>query len=183
MSSSRYVSSNSIPDSWAANLASAAFFYLTSKKNTKQTKRPQNQNWYFRIALLLFALDTSIYLADKSCTAGSFRNTNACQPSFLLRQWKVAKGKWVNIQLHCNNNNNNEISALSFRQSKATYSLCFTFISSLILMIDSTEIRYDDRNGQSNDKHCNGYNFVRSKILITSFTNNYIIRRCYVNKM
>lgn len=55
---------------------------------------------------------------------------------------------------------------LGYRE-KATHSLRFAFISSLILMVDSAEIRYDDRNRQGNDKHCNRYNgLVGNRIML-----------------
>lgn len=104
ISSSRYVSSNSMPDSWAAKRASAAFFLLTNA---------------------------------------------APLDAFAIRM-RANRAFWKRIRWFHLVNNDDQFLKTIFSH---TYTLSFAFVCSLILMIDTAEVRHNDGHRQGDYKH------------------------------
>lgn len=129
MSSSRYVSSNSMPDSWAANRASAAFFLLTNAAPLEA----------FAIRIRASRAFYNIY-GHISYTWAHF-NPLRFQVQMQYRKWNTyARTRGLGV--------------LCWHMLKFnTYSLCFAFIGALILMINSTKVGNDYRYRQCDYKH------------------------------
>lgn len=59
----------------------------------------------------------------------------------------------INIYMMVSDTEGNTLFLYKENQEEEAYLLCLAFVCTLILVVYSTEVRDDNRNGQSDDKH------------------------------